>query len=383
MRGIVTVAAMCVVAMLVSACSSSSSLSASSGAKPLGTSSAAASAAGPVTGCKAAVASKVKAELGPVDQTFPSGAVQAAALKGKTVWIVEYSAANPIQQQLASGLEQGASLIGATVRTYDGGATPSGYSAGIQTAIAQHAGGIIISDIDPSLVPEALNEAAAAQIPVVDAFGASPGAPYPAGDVGHITNNPAAVAGAQVDYAIARSGCRTHILYVAVRGLAVEDRLVAAAEADVKAQCPATCQFQTVASAPASVQTQVPQQVEAALQSDPGINFIIAGSDSLVPLIGTAIKAVGNPAAAEVVGLNGTNLQAMKDGGLPYEVADVSYESNKIVSWFMLNAVIAAANGERNPIVLALRTYDASNIHQPVPEAASEAKFKSAWGVGG
>jgi ABC-type sugar transport system substrate-binding protein len=189
------------------------------------------------------------------------------------------------------------------------------------------------------------------------------------------------VAASQVDYALAQSGCRTHILYVALRGLPVEDRLVAGAEAEVKALCPDACHFASVASAPASLQTQVPQQVEAALQNDTAINFIIAGSDSLVPLIGTAIKAVGRPAAVKVVGLSGTNLQAMKDGKLPYEVADVGYVSNKIQSWFMLNAMIAAANGHRNSIALAPRTYDASNIDQPSQEAAFEAKFKSAWGV--
>jgi ribose transport system substrate-binding protein len=380
-RHIALAGALCAAALLASGCSSSSTHATAnvSGSKSAYSVTSAGSS-NATSDCVSRARAKVAAQLGPINQPFPTNPSDASVLRGKTVWLIEYSGSNPILLTLAKGVEQAALVIGASVKTYDGKSTPSGYNAGIQTAVSQGAGGIVIENIDPSLVPGALNEAAAAHIPVIDSFGPAPDAPYPLGLVGHMTSDPAAIASAQVDYALAHNGCKGRILYAAIQGLEVEDRLVAAAQAEVKALCPQSCSFQSVASSGAKLQTDLPQQVESAIQRNSSISYVVAGSDSLVPLIAAALKTAGHT-TTHVVGLNGSNVAAMKSGQMPYENADVGYIPNEAQGWFMVNALIEAAHGQKNSISYSPHTYDASNLDESTRPPEFEKKFARLWGI--
>jgi ribose transport system substrate-binding protein len=358
----------------VACSSSSSSITSQPGAATNGATAAAAAGS-----CAATASAKLAKEAQPLNQPLPTDRVPAAKFKGKTVWFLEYNAASPTVAGIAAGFREAGSAIGVNARFYNGRGTPSGYNDGLNQAVAQGAAAILMDGVDPSLVSDALKNAASKHIPVVDIFGSSPTAPYPTGLVSHLTFDPVAMGAAQADFALAKSGCKGGVLYSAVQGLDVENALVTGAKAEVAALC-GSCGFYSTETDPTALATKVSGQVEAELQQHPDIAYVLVGADSMVQYAGNAITTLSDT-KVRVVGVSGTNIPNMIKGQLPAQAADVRYMSTETAGWFGMYEALQAANGQRNEVRAAFATVDAANLNVPAEVPNYKETFLNLFGV--
>jgi ribose transport system substrate-binding protein len=311
---------------------------------------------------------------------MPATPVSAANFKGKTVWDIQYLAASPTVAAIGASFQEAGQAIGVGTRLYDGKGTPSGYNDGINQAVAQGAAAIVLDGIDPELVSGALENAASKHIPVVDIVGPSPTAPYPTGLISHLTFDPAALGAAQADYALAKSGCKGAFLYSAVQGLAVEDGVLGGAKAEVAALCN-SCHFYSTRTDATALATKLSGQVEAEFQKHPDIGYVMVGADGMVQYVENGLRTVGKTDVG-VIGVSGTNLPNMRNGQLPYEVADVVYTPGEVMGWFgIYEALQAASGGQRNGLVLSYHMVDASNLQDPVEVPNFKETFLKLFGV--
>jgi ribose transport system substrate-binding protein len=364
-------AVLAVLLLSVVACSSSGSHTSQSSAANNSSTAAASS-------CAVTASARFSKETAPLNQSMPTTLIPAVKFKGKTVWDIQINA-DPTTQAIASGLQEAGQAIGVNVRLYDGQGTPSVFNDGINQAVAQGAAAILLNGVDPSLVPDALENAASKRIPVVDILGPSPTAPYPTGMVSHMAFDPEALGAAQADYALAKSGCKGGILYTVDQGAEVENLLVAGAKAEVAALC-SSCAFYWTETTDTQIATKLSGQVEAELQQHPDIGYVLLGSDPMAQYVGNALTTLSKTGVG-VVGAAGTNLPDMIKGQLPYEVADVVFMPLETLGWFGMYEALQAASGQRNHLVVANHTVDASNLHDPVEVPNYKETFLELFGV--
>jgi ribose transport system substrate-binding protein len=92
------------------------------------------------------------------------------AQKGKTIWVVPCSTALFGCSEPAAAVQEAAKTLGWTVKIADGKASPAGYTAAINQAVAAKADGIITVAIDCAAAKSALAAAKTAGIPTVSVF---------------------------------------------------------------------------------------------------------------------------------------------------------------------------------------------------------------------
>jgi ribose transport system substrate-binding protein len=354
----------------------------SSGGSHSAQSSAASAGSASASSCVAKASAKLAKDEAPLNQQMPTAPVSAATFKGKTVWDIEYLAASPTVAAISASFQQAGKAIGVNTQLYDGKGTPSGYNDGINQAVAARAAAIMLDGIDPALVTGALANAASKHIPVVDLFGsAMPTAPYPQGLISHLTFDPAALGASQADYALAKSGCKGGFVYSAVQGLAVEDGVLGGAKDEIAALCGSSCSFYSTETEATVLATKLSGQVEALAQEHSEIGYVMVGADSMVQYAENGLTTVGKTNVG-IVGISGTNLPNMRNGQLPYEVADAVYTPGAVMGWFGMYVALQAANGgQRNNLVLAYHTVDASNLQTLVQVPNFMTTFLKLFGV--
>jgi ribose transport system substrate-binding protein len=87
--------------------------------------------------------------------------------KGKTVWQISFGLALPASVLYADAIKAAAKDLGWKVRVFDAKFSPDQYQEGIRQAVAAKADGIILYNIDCNLAQAAMEEAKAANIPIV------------------------------------------------------------------------------------------------------------------------------------------------------------------------------------------------------------------------
>jgi ribose transport system substrate-binding protein len=111
----------------------------------------------------------------------PGPALDAKPLAGKTIAIVAIDQTTPSLQLAAQGVKAAAAALGMKTTLFDAKDNPSDMTAGVEQAIAAHAGAIVLDGIAVQLVTSQLEKAAAAGIPVINADNGTSIAPSPKG----------------------------------------------------------------------------------------------------------------------------------------------------------------------------------------------------------
>ena len=147
-------AAACI-ALAMSACSSSSSAANSSGTS---------AASSGVAAAKAAVAVLTK-PAAPI--TLPGGAVNAAALKGKTIAYIPIVYTDPYFHSVEAGLADAFKSVGAKVVPCDAQGSPSDTTQCLDNALNIGAAAVVIDTIPPAFAPSAFNALSAKGVPII------------------------------------------------------------------------------------------------------------------------------------------------------------------------------------------------------------------------
>jgi ribose transport system substrate-binding protein len=336
--------------------------------------------------CVTAAEAAVDAARAPLDLIAPESPLAVDGLKGKTIWFVT-SSVNQWVQEMLEGVEEAAAEVGAEVKLWDAEGTINKVDEGVSQAVAQNADAIMLIATDPSLISGSLPAVQEAGIPILDVMSSGAQAPVPDGFIGSLTSDFAADGATGAMWALADSGCAADLAVVEASVLPIWHDLATGALDTITETCD-TCAATSIDIDLANLSTDLPSQVQTALQRDPDINYIFAAWDSAVPLLSPVLAA--SATAPTVMGRDGieASLQAIAagDGDQSFTLA---MPPTQWTGWTAFDMTARAILGETVPTyVIPTRLIDATNVEDGSVEAVSpnyvdfQDAFIAAWNNG-
>jgi ABC-type sugar transport system substrate-binding protein len=139
---------------------------------------------------------------------------------------------------------------------------------------------------------------------------------------------------------------------------------------------------------PSTLATQVGPEVQNALQRNPAINVVIAGTDDVAIVAVPAIQQLGSKAV--LIGESGETASLKMVQSKEVELADVSNPSNQVTGWMLVDQAIRAMLHDppasqdyiRSRLVTADNVGDGS-LSVLFPNFVSyQSAYKADWSVG-
>lgn len=225
----------------------------------------------------------------------PSETINVKPLAGKTIWFIspDQSLAYPALE--AKGIQAAGKAAGLNVKIFDGKSQPALFNQGVATAVAQHADGILLNAIDPSLVAAPLAKAKKAGIPVVDAYvGSNPPAAADSPDLfANVTNDFTQTGQIMADYVLSKTNCKANVVLFTTSVYPSLKAMSDGIKAEMSKLCP-SCALHSITFDPTKIATSVGPLVSNTIRRYPHTNYLIAGFDSLVPFAIPALAQANN-----------------------------------------------------------------------------------------
>jgi ribose transport system substrate-binding protein len=366
----------------VSACSSSSSDTKGTGS------------GGGTTATSAADVSKY---LGPITSyAAPGPPVDATSLRGKKVFYVPINYSVPLFHAEEGALAQALSKVGMTVVPCDGAANPSTIAQCLSTAADQGASAVVLSDILPTLVPDAISELTQKHIPVVVSYAPS-SVPPSTKEVSYVIGTPQTNIIAQgrivADWIAGNAKGNAKVMMIDIKASqSYHQELTQGLEPEMKKKCP-KCQVfdDSVTTTDINAASAL---VSSTLIADPDINYIVATDSNLLG-ISQGLQQAGDTGKVKIVFTTGqlAGLQALKAGTVAADLGEDTYYQG----WADADQVVRVTLG-KDPVQaypLSIRLFTKDNIGElTLSQQASlsnswygptnfESLFTKNWGVGG
>ncbi|MCU1483079.1 MAG: Sugar transporter substrate-binding protein [Subtercola sp.] len=339
-------------------------------------------ATGAAADCVSAVSADVTAAKKPIPLLVPAAALNVSSAKSKSIWLIS-ATMNQAATEAADGFKAGATALGLTPVVFDGQGTANKFSEGVDQAVAQGAGGIVLYGIDPSLVSSSLAAAKAANIPVLNTLNGAPTDPVPAGTYANLTLNPQADGELAVKWALADSGCNTNMIMLTLPTIPLEKAFADGATAAMTKYCPA-CTLKTLNIDVANFTTDIGSQLQTALQQDPDANYIFPTFDSGVPFVAPVVSAANSK--AKIMGHDGVQASLDMIAKGSGQNMTVAVPPLGWMGWLFVDDVARAMVGDKDPgYIIPSQLVDETNIGDGssasvFPEYAGyEAAFTKAW----
>jgi ribose transport system substrate-binding protein len=307
---LVTVAA---VAALTAGCgSSSSSSSAASAPASTGTTSTAAASSSAPSWLTAAQSATAKAEQ------VPTSILQTGSFTPKSSGLIFHVACNLALEgctKLANGIKAGTKAMGYQFKLCDGGTTANQINSCFRQAIAAHPTAIVVNGIGNADAGDSFAAAAKAGVPIVGTFTGDP--PGVKGVVTEVAGNTCTQQAKTIaDAIIADSQGKANALFVGTSTFTCNIQRQQAFLAEMKT-C-TTCTVHTLSFAIDAITSQLPNQLQSALQSNPNLTYVVGTFDAVALAATQAIRQAGKTSSIKVAGFDGDapNLQLVKSGNI-------------------------------------------------------------------
>jgi ribose transport system substrate-binding protein len=360
-KGVAAVLLSLIVICGLAACGSSSSSSSSSAPEEGGSSTEAVADSGSSAGAGEDCVSKATAATekarAPIKAPLPPGPLELDKLRGKNVWMIVVQQ-NEFSQTIEAGMDEAVKAAGLNVHYFFGKGNVQSWNEGVAKAVAQNADAIILFAIEPSAVSAPLSEAIAKGTTIIDMFNGSVHEPVPEGLYAHVTAEWGEAGEEMANWVLADSGCDASVAIFGAEVLPILKEMTDAASETVEANCP-ECKSTYVDANLGTLPTSFGPQVASTLRSDPGIDYVMAAFDGMVPLMlpsiqGSQVKVIshdGVPSSLDMIrsggGQNATNGQP--PGGW--------------MGWVLIDQVARGMTGvEPADWVIPDRMFDETNI---------------------
>jgi ribose transport system substrate-binding protein len=316
-----------------------------------------------------AEAKKNVAELSkPVANTPDLPPVDAAKLKGKSIFYISAGLSFPFSQEVLSGVKGASEAIGMSVSAADASGDSSKASSFIDRAIGQHASAIVLQGIDPYTVEASISDAKRAGIAVVSTA-ALPAGPIPkdieaVGLSGAVNFSVVEVAKGLAAYVAANADSDAHIGLISSSTFRSDAKFVEAFTQELGRLCP-NCKISSKDAPLMQWQTTLPSLARTMVTVDPKLSYIVPSVDAMVPAVKPAVIAAGGGDRIKIVSNNASlpDMQAIatkKD----QEVADIG-ASNERMGWATVDQIVRALSGQPTVVdVQPLRLFTLENIDQ-------------------
>ena len=217
--------------------------------------------------------------------------------------------------KIANGIKAGTQAIGYKFKLCNGGTTATQINSCFSQAIAAHPTAIVVNGIGASDAGNSFAQAAAAHVPIVGSFTGDP-----IGVKGVITevagNTCTQQAKTIANAIIANSKGKANVLFVGTNTYTCNVQRQNGFVSQMKT-CP-TCKVSTLSFAIDAITSQLPQQLQAAIQSNPNLTYIVGTFDAVALAATQAIRQANKASSIKVAGFDGDapDLQLVKTGNI-------------------------------------------------------------------
>jgi ribose transport system substrate-binding protein len=341
----------------------------------------AASSSGSAAACDL---SKVNAALdkysGIPEYKDPGPAFDISKAKGKTIFNIQESSANPFTQALTAAMTTAAEKVGIKVVDYPNQGDHTQWIQGMNAAIAQKPDAITLTGgtISPNYFKPQATAAREAGIPIITVVNEDLTQPQGPDVTARVAQPYTQAARLSADYAIKDTGCSADVLVLTSKEVIGSPASIDALTDEFKTQCP-QCKltFQNVSVPDWS--TQITGIVRTAIQADPKLNYVVPLYDSMSQFVVPGIQLAGATGRVHISTFNGTPfvLKMMQDADVVRmdvgeNPAQVGYAVVDQVGRILTGAGPIASGDEGIP----LRVFTRTNVN----EAGTPAELGKGYG---
>jgi ABC-type sugar transport system substrate-binding protein len=376
-----------IVSILIVGCGSSGSGS-SSGASQPSQAAAGGTTAASGSDCMSQAQSIVTKASANAKYNVPSAPIDISKLKGKTIYYVAATMEAPLEVAIFNGIKAAAAAAGLEAKSFDGQGNPVMFGQGVAQAIAAHAGGIILSGIDPKSIPTSMKSLISSHIPYIDSINGGPSEPLYTGDFAHVAIDFEHDGEVMAAYALLKTNCHLNAVVLNVSLFPILSEQRDGIQKIVTSLCPKDCSLKTVEfSNFAQIAAVLPGQTASIIRSNPSAQYLFAESDLISQYMLVGIKQVPGT-NVKLISHDGvlSELDAMRSGDVLQ--ADMSLPPNEYIGWAMTDEMARAMLGVASADdTLPTQLYTKDNL--PSSDSALfpgftgyQQAFEHTWGIG-
>ena len=299
---------------------------------------------------------------------------------GKTIYVITCASQGIGCVRAAKGVEEAGAALGWQVRTIDGRGDPATWNSAILSAVAAKANGIVLAAVPPMLVGDALQQAAAAKMPIVSVFNPLPGKQDSV--FAYVRPDHVAQGKLAADWVAVDSGGKAKIILVEDRIFPELVERTTGFRQAIKG-CSGCEIVETVDSTLATMAQRLPGAVAAALSRHPEATYVIAPFDSNGFFANEGVRQAGRIGQVKVGSYEGDpqTIAAIRDGQYAMTIADPA----EWMGWQATDELVRAFAGATPSNVLVswklLDRDDAPNTPGWFGDIDFRAEYKRLWGV--
>ncbi len=231
----------------------------------------------------------------------------ASCMKGKTIFSIPQSSANPFTANIEKAMQGVAKKVGFSFTTWENQGQSSQWVQGMDTALNQKVDLIdLLAGSDPRVLVPQVKAAQAAKIPVIASHynGVEQSDTVKTFSDGDVPIDYAKAGALLVDWAVTSTKGNLNALVLISTGPLSTDSMVSGITEELK-HCD-TCKTKTLNYIGTDWATRITPGVQAALLADPTINYIIVIYDSMTQFVVPAITITGAQDRVKIAAFNGT-----------------------------------------------------------------------------
>lgn len=337
------------------------------------------------SGVKAAKALLAKYSAQPTFQPV-GGAINAASLKGKPVWIIVNSLEDPFNAGMAKAAAGALHKAGIRAKVLDGQGSENTWSRLMEEAAAQKPAAVIGSGISTALMKGPEAALGRAGVPFIEAVSSPNSLPAYPGVVGYVDLNYLLDGQLQAAYAIANScGKASVLLFNDTEYPDTVGAVVKGGSEFFKKNCP-ECKVYTQVVQIATLPTTVPSDVATIIHAHPSIQWVQANFDYLA---GFAVQGIKQAGFSNVSVVSGDAVNAQLDELRQGKLMKIDVGASPVwVGWAAADLIIRIMLGQKTPYELVPeRAFTKDNLpSSDSPTALVSTNFESdylkLWGLG-
>lgn len=314
--------------------------------------------------------------------TSPGPAIDASALKGKTIFSIPASSSVAFVNTVDKAMAGYAKDLGIKYVDYPNQQQQSQWVQGVNQAIGSQASAIdLVSGIPPEQLAPQIQQAKSAGIPTIDTNerdSTQPTVPY----VAAYAFAPFQLAGKlMADWAVQQTQGKANILLVTSNADTSSAAVQGGVSGELKSVC-ASCALSTVNVNPTDWATKLQTTVEGSLSSNPDINYILPVFDSMAEFIAPAIQASGKDGQVHIASFNGTPaiLDMIRTGDIV--TMDVGENTSDVAAAGLDQIMRVMLHKPAGQDVINVRIMDKSNVAEAGVPAASGKGYGNSFTTG-
>ncbi|MDA8033935.1 MAG: substrate-binding domain-containing protein [Actinomycetota bacterium] len=315
----------------------------------------------------ALVKSQLAAATKPLSFIVPGPAFNAKKLAGKTVFNMPSDTADPFYTPITQAMQQAANAAHLKLITFANQGTTSEWVQGMDQAISQHVGAIVLGGIDPAVIAPQIKEAEAHHIVVEESHEYQKGVKTPSILSGNSFGAFAQAAHLMADYAIAKTSGHAHVLIITDNAYPNSVTMYDSMVSTFKSECGSGCTVTAVNEPITNWASGIQPAVESALTSNPNINWVLPVYDSMSEYIVPGIEAKGAASKVSVASFNGTPfvLKYIEDPSSDQGIVKMDAgENTALIGWQAIDQSMRLMEGlpAAPNDTTAIRIFDGSNV---------------------